>query len=160
LVSKRTAMALLIAGGAFYIVGGLTAGVVLGGLIAFAGGLTGKSTTSEAYTALATYFGWGLFTGIPIIIGGVLVNSNSGKRRKVGGALAIAMAVIGIINTFAGLVVGFVLALVGAIVGLTYKEPAVSAPTITEKIKVRCPNCGNLNEETAQFCQACGAKLR
>jgi hypothetical protein len=109
MVSKRTAMALIIAGGAFYIVGGLAAGFVLGGLIAFAGGLAGKSTTNEANTALATYLGWGLFTGIPIIIGGILVNSTSGKRRKIGGALAIVMALIGIINTFAGLAIGFVL---------------------------------------------------
>ncbi len=156
-------MVLLIAGGAFYIVGGLTAGFILGGLIAFMGGLSGQSMTTEANTALATYLGIGLFTGILIIIGGLLVNSPSGTRRKIGGALAIIMALIGIINTMAGLVVGFVLTLVGAIVGLTYKEPEATqqAQQVTiEKVKVRCQSCGHLNEETATFCQGCGAKLK
>jgi hypothetical protein len=123
LVSKRIAMGLLIAGGAFYIVGGLAAGFLVGGLIAFSAGLAGRPTPSEANMAMATYLGWGLFTGIPIIIGGLLVNSASGTRRKIGGALAIVMGLVGLINTFAGLAVGFVLTLVGAILGLVYKEP-------------------------------------
>jgi hypothetical protein len=161
LVSKRTAMALLIAGGAFYIVGGLAAGTILAALVAFGSGLAGTSGTTQENAALATFFGWGLFTGIPIIIGGILVNSTSSKLRKIGGALAIVMALVGIINTIAGLIIGFVLTLVGSIVGFTYKEPEVAQPTpTTEKIKVRCPACANLNEETAQFCQGCGAKLR
>lgn len=160
MVSKRTGMALLIAGGAFYIVGGLAAGFILGGLIAFTGGLSGRSMTTEANTALTTYFGWGLFTGVLIIIGGLLVNSPSGRRRKIGGALAIIMALIGIINTIAGLVIGFVLTLVGAIVGLTYKEPEATPQVTSEKVKVRCQSCGHLNEETATFCQSCGAKLK
>lgn len=162
MVSKRTGMVLLVAGGAFYIVGGLAAGFILGGLLAFMGGLSGQSMTTQANTALATYFGWGLFTGVLIIIGGLLVNSPSGRRRKIGGALAIIMALIGIINTLAGLVIGFVLTLVGAIIGLTYKEPEATqeAQVTIEKVKVRCPSCGHLNEETATFCQSCGAKLK
>jgi hypothetical protein len=153
-------MILLITGGAFYIVGGLAAGFILGGLIAFTGGLAGTSRIAEANAAVATYFGWGLSTGVLIIIGGLLVNSPSGKRRKIGGALAIIMALIGIINTLAGLAIGFVLTLVGAIIGLTYKEPEATQQVTSEKIKVRCQSCGHLNEETATFCQSCGAKLK
>jgi len=29
----------------------------------------------------------------------------------------------------------------------------------TEVVKVRCPNCGHLNPETAKFCSECGANL-
>ena len=29
-----------------------------------------------------------------------------------------------------------------------------------EIIRIRCPKCGNINDETANFCNACGSTLR
>ena len=157
-------MALLIAGGAFYIVGGIVAGMIVGGLMVFSGALSGQSMTAQASGVLATSIGFGLLTGVLIIIGGVMVNSGSRKVRIIGGVLAITMSVIGLVNTAAGLVIGFVLTLVGAIVGITHKEPEgapqAARQVTVERVKVRCTSCGHLNEDESTFCRACGAKLK
>jgi hypothetical protein len=120
-LDKKTAMILTLVGGIFYVIGGLLAGLVVGGLTAFTGGLTGNpQALQEASNHFATIFGTGLITGIIIIIGSVMINSNSSKLRKVGGIIAIIMALLGIVNTLGGLLIGFILTMVGSIYGITY----------------------------------------
>lgn len=129
-MDKRTSMILMVIGGAFYIVGGAVAYFIVATVGGAVVGLTGntnfaKQTTETMSTVVAT----GLISGALIIIGGVLVNSESRRNRIVGGVLGILGALIGIINTLAGLIVGLVLTLVGAIGGMTYKEQPPQRPT-------------------------------
>lgn len=42
--------------------------------------------------------------------------------------------------------------------GLTMPAP-VTAPGAQTVVKVKCKNCGHLNEESARFCDACGQTL-
>ncbi|MEM1702942.1 MAG: hypothetical protein QXQ31_02685 [Zestosphaera sp.] len=128
-MNKKTCMILMIVGGAFYIVGGFVATLVVGALGGLTAGLTGSPEIAKrAQEAMTAVIATGFISGILIIIGGVLVNSEVRSRRIIGGALGIIGALIGIINTFAGLVIGLVLTLVGAVGGITYK-PSTPQPS-------------------------------
>ncbi|MGD0396931.1 MAG: zinc ribbon domain-containing protein [Nitrososphaerales archaeon] len=117
----------------------------------------------------------GIFTGALIITGGALLNSDSPGRRKSGGILSIAMMVIGAVFTLGGLLIGFILVLIGSVIGLTYKgEPDVvvgvtpmgpawsapvgESPTAQRPVKF-CIKCGSALYEGAVFCGVCGAPI-
>jgi len=127
-VKKRTAMILTVSGGAFYIIGGFVAYLVVAGLGGFTAGLTGSQelvkSTQEAMTAAIVT---GLITGIIIIVCGILINSESSRNRKIGAIIAIIVAILGTFNTFGGLLIGLVLTIIGASVGLTYKPKQTSS---------------------------------
>src|SRR5208282_2627956 len=93
-----------------------------------------------------------------IIAGGVMLNSDNSGTRKAGGIVALVMMLIGAIPTLGGLVIGFILVLIGGILGLTYKPtmpdfvigyqqvptPMRAAQTSAQSFGPRnfCPKCG------------------
>lgn len=113
---------------------------------------------------------FGLFTGALIIVGGTLLNSETAGRRKSGGILAICMMVIGAIPTLGGIGIGFILTLVGGVLGMTYKErfpgtsfrgaPAAVVPSAAQPDsgpgQKFCVRCGSPHQFGAQFCGNCG----
>lgn len=128
-MNKKTCMILMVVGGAFYIIGGLAATFLVAALGGIAVGLTGSPEVArQAQEAMVTAIITGFISGVLIIVGGVLVNSEIRSRRVIGGALGIIGALIGIMNTFAGLLIGLVLTLVGVIGGITYK-PSTPQPS-------------------------------
>jgi len=165
MVDKKTAMILTLVGGTFYIVGGLVAGLFAEGLTAFTGGLTGNSNAmNDASGAFATIFAVGLITGIFIIISSLLINSNTSAYRKIGGVLAIIMALIGIIDTVGGLLIGFVMVLAGSIFGLTYHEIKPSQMTVPLSVppstkQYCCKICGAGVSPNQRYCPQCGRQL-
>jgi hypothetical protein len=123
-VSKTAAMVLTIIGGVFYIMGGFIAGAIVWAALGSLSVLLGSPNPTEVATsALMTSIEVGLFSGIIIIIGGVLIHARSRKVRVIGGVLAIVGMLVGIINTFGGLLIGLILTLLGSIFGFLYKEP-------------------------------------
>lgn len=136
---------------------------------------------SGSVTAISDFLlGIGIVTGLFIIFGGVLINSESGGKRKAGGVLVIAMILVGGLTTLGGLVIGFILAGIGAYLGLTYKSsgrgmvfglgPVGSVtlgPSGPQESNVPagtgplsyCIKCGSQIREGAVFCGACGARV-
>jgi hypothetical protein len=173
LVSKQVGAVFTILGGAFYIIGALLGTFVfaLFGAIASFSNTSGISTAGVA-DAVAAVFLFGVFTGVLIIVGGVLLNSDSSGRRKSGGILAIAMMVIGAAPTLGGLLIGFVFTLVGTVVGLTYKgEPdliigmrpmppqaSVGGSTSRQSLNY-CIKCGSPLHTGSVYCGVCGAEV-
>jgi hypothetical protein len=172
LVSKQIGAIFAILGGVFYIIGSFVGGALLFG---FSGLYMSYGAAEEAGVAFAVF---GVFAGVLIIVGGALLNADSSGRRKAGGILAVVMMVLGAIPTLGGLGIGFLLALIGSVIGLTYKgqpdfvigmapmspfQPsmppqAVSIPVAKGRIRY-CMMCGSPLDAGAVFCGSCGAKI-
>jgi hypothetical protein len=124
--------------------------------------------------------GFDILSGALIVLGGFLLNSRDGGRRKAGGILAIVMTVFGALTSLGGFIIGFILALVVSIFGLTYKpEPSdvgyagpanIAFPAAPQTNPVPdytalpgrvnyCPKCGARLREGSVFCASCGAKV-
>jgi zinc-ribbon domain len=200
LATKKTAAILAVIGGVFYMIGGALVAALLGSVSSGLGGLgsaggisflgpfeVDNSNTSSGLGGLGmgnlsgltdVILAIGLVSGILIIFGGVLINSESSGRRKAGGIIVIVMALVGGLTTLGGLLVGFVLAGIGAYLGLTYKSRGMviglgpvgmltlgsqggaeaSAPAGTGPLNY-CIKCGSQIKAGAVFCGACGARI-
>jgi hypothetical protein len=119
-LGKTLAVAFTTIGGLFYLAGAFVGGV-LAALFGIAGILLGKTSASGAAAMVSLVFYLGIASGIAIIVGGALVFA-SPRLRKIGAIIVLAFAAIGAIPAVFGMVIGLVLALVGGIVALTYKE--------------------------------------
>jgi hypothetical protein len=121
------AFVLSLIGGIIYIlVGGLVAAAA-----AFLGGMFGAVGMGIAGAAVATVGAIGLISGIIMIVGAAMMNSSEKSRVRTGSILVLIFALVGAIFTFGGLVVGFILALIGSILGLTWNPSAVMPPPPT-----------------------------
>lgn len=127
-MEKRTAMILMVAGGAFYIAGGVVMAYIITVLKGIETGLRGGGSQEDLWTAVTPIIITGFVTGLLIIIGGVLVNSENRRNRVIGGVLGIVMALLGAVNTLGGLIVGILLSIIGSAAGLTYKHPTKMPP--------------------------------
>jgi hypothetical protein len=188
-------------GGIFYIIGGalvaallssISSGLGLGllgsGSIGYLGPFEVNSSSSSlglgglgsgSFDAITdTVLIVGVVAGALIIFGGVLINSESSGRRKAGGILVVVMILVGSLTTLGGLLIGFVLAGIGAYLGLTYRSrgmviglgpvgsltlgsqggPQASTPAGTGPLNY-CIKCGSRIREGAVFCGACGARI-
>jgi hypothetical protein len=126
LVSKVIGAILTIVGGVLYVLGSFLGTAMFGGffaaLLRISSARGGTVSTSGLTTALTLLLALGITAGGLIILGGILLNSDRSQWRKVGGILAIGMALIGFIPSLGGFALGFCITLMGAILGLTYKE--------------------------------------
>jgi len=192
---------LTIVGGVFYVIGGAVVGLLLESLSSLGGDLglgsnglcplipqfpctntlpslseTGGSGLDSLGYLVA---GFGVFAGVLIIVGGVLFTSEDPARRKIGGILAIIMILIGGLATLGGLLIGFILAVIGVYLGLTYKsnsqmviglgpvgslhlgpQAAPLSNTLAGSGPLNyCIKCGSQIRPGAVFCGACGARV-
>ncbi len=124
------AFVLSLIGGILY----LLIGIVIAALAAVIGGLASIAGYGAAGLAVVAVGGIGLVCGIVIIIGAVMMNSSNRSRVRVASVIVLVFTIIGAIFTLGGLVIGFILALIGSILGLTWKPTAsmVSAPPQTQ----------------------------
>ncbi|MCS7125343.1 MAG: hypothetical protein NZ929_00290 [Aigarchaeota archaeon] len=111
------AFALSLIGGIFIIIGSLVTALVtvlFGGvlmLIPFVGGLG----------ALIIVFGIiGLVFGIITLIGATMINSGDPSKVRTGSILVLIFSILSLL-TGGGFIIGFILALIGSILGLTWK---------------------------------------
>jgi hypothetical protein len=121
------AFVLSLIGGIFILIGSLIvstlAGVVGGAmmLIPFLGG----------FGALLIFLGiLGVILGIIIIIGAIMINSGDPSRVRIGSILVLIFSILSLFTTNGGFIVGFILALIGSILGLVWKpsERRAGAP--------------------------------
>jgi hypothetical protein len=179
-------------GGVFYIIGAVVVAVLVGSLSSLSsssyGDLFGTDTsTIESGLSAGSLDGIsndilviGVIVGLVMVFGGVLFNSESATRRKAGGILVVLMIIIGGIPTLGGLLIGFILAVIGAYLGITYKSNMrgitiglgpVGSIALGSQAGFQptgpagmgplnyCIKCGSPIRSGAVFCGACGARV-
>ncbi len=99
---------------------------LLGGIFVLLGGIAvtmlgAAVTLFFAHAAIGGLLGLlGIIAGIIIIVAAVLLNSTDESRVKEWSVVALVLTIISIVNG-GGFIIGFILGLVGSILGLTYK---------------------------------------
>src|SRR5438445_8343350 len=130
---KPTAATILsIIGGVFIVIGGLTIATV-GSLISIFGS-SGNFTVNNQ-TANPTQFGQSVATlgyigvamGIVTIIGGIMMYSKP-TSAKTWGIIVLLLSLFSWITTLGGFFIGFLLALIGGILGITFKSSSTPTP--------------------------------
>jgi len=184
LASKQAAAVLTIIGGVFYLVGSVVGSIITAlasDLTSLSSGFNPSNPGASSIPSISSIpnlsssfslavLGFGALCGAVIIVGGALINSDNAGWRKGGGILALAAMVIGAVPDVGGLLIGFILILVGGILGLTYKpnEPdirigIVQAPqassTMNSGSGTYCIKCGKQLHEGALFCKYCGSPV-
>lgn len=113
----------LIGGIIYLLVGALIA--VGAAFIGSVAGLAGAGAIGLAVVAVGSI---GLVSGVVMIIGAAIMNTSDKSRVKTGSILVLVFTLIGAIFTVGGFLVGFILALIGSILGLTWKPSMPMAP--------------------------------
>jgi hypothetical protein len=161
------AMVLSIIGGIFVLLGGA--------VVAFVGSLISTLDTSGlglggGFTVLGVI---GIILGLIMIVGGIMISSNP-QSHTMWGVIILILSIVSWITSFGGLVIGFILGLIGGILAITFKPTTMGAPymggamtggmppqgpTQTSPNMVRCNSCGAMSPMGTTKCPACGASL-
>jgi len=124
-----TAVIMMIVGGAFYIAGGFATGLLVESLGGLAARLGSRTASAEALQTARIFIATGLISGIAIIVGAALANTGNRMKIRVGAILAIVFSLVGLGNTFGGLIIGLVLAIAGSALALIWKpKEALAQP--------------------------------
>lgn len=91
--------------------------------------LPNVSGISDVRTVLVVVGSLGLISGVIMVIGSMLMNSENRSRVRTGAILVLVFTIIDAIFTAGGFVIGFVLGLVGSILGLFWKPSAQMPPS-------------------------------
>lgn len=65
----------------------------------------------------------GVIWGIITLIGAIMMNSTDKSRVRIGSILVLIFSIISWFGSLGGLILGFLLGLIGAILGLTWNPP-------------------------------------
>jgi len=104
-----------------------------------------------AGVAVFIYGLMGLIWGIIVLVGAFMMSSDP-KKAKTGGVLVLIFSILSLFGAAGGLIIGFILGIVGGILGITWK------PTKEiEEEKRTCLNCGRLYPIRFSHCPYCGA---
>jgi hypothetical protein len=144
-------MVLAIIGGVFILLGGLFELAVASVISAFTFGVVGGSLV--AFGALGTVL------GILIIVLAALLYVNT-EHHTIFGVLILVFSVISLTSFLGGFVLGFILALIGGILAITWKPtPAPVYYAAPAPVQRMCPKCGRAVDPTTKFCPHCGNAL-
>ena len=95
--------------------------------------------------------------GLLIVVFGVLLYV-SPEHHVPYGVLVLVLSVVSLVG-LGGLIIGFILALIGGILGIVHK-PTPAAPQVVFVQPQRiCPKCGRPQGNDVRFCSACGNPL-
>ena len=124
MAEKPTAAFILsLIGGVIY----LLVGIVIASAASFIGSLSSVAPMGMIGAAVAVVGAVGIISGIIMVVGAIMMNSSERSRVRTGAVLVLVLTIIGAIFTVGGFVIGFILALIGSILGLTWK-PSESMP--------------------------------
>ena len=116
------AFALSLIGGIFILLGGLVY-VALGSAVGSLGFGFGGSV-------IAGLGAFGLICGILIILGAVWINSGEKDKVRNGAILVLIFSILSWLGGAGGFFIGFLLGLIGAILGLTWNPPTTTTTQI------------------------------
>lgn len=111
------AFALSLVAGIFIILGGISMMAILGTL----GGALGALGFGGAGATLIIIGVLGLVWGILTLIGAIMMNSGDPSKVRTGSILVLIFSIISWFGAIGGFFIGFLLGLIGAILGLTWK---------------------------------------
>lgn len=123
------AATLSLVGGILYLLVGL---LVLGSASVLSSALSGFRETFPVSTQFFQEAGLiGLVSGLVMVVSAVRMRSSSAKSVRISSALVLFFTFIGGVFTLGGFLIGFLLALVGSIMGLTWR-PSRKLPEFRE----------------------------
>ncbi len=126
MVEKPTAAFVLsLIAGILILLGGILGAIVgiIGG--AMVGAIPGLGWLGGLIVALGLI---GLIFGILVIVGAVMINSGERDKVKTGSIIVLIFSILSLfVGGTGGFVIGFILGLIGSILGLTWK-PSEEAP--------------------------------
>ncbi|MEM4489477.1 MAG: DUF6114 domain-containing protein [Desulfurococcaceae archaeon] len=99
-------------------------------LVIVAGGLVGEILPVVG-GVVATVGVVGLFLGVLMIVGAIMINTGEPGKVKTGSILVLVFSILSLFISGGGFLIGFILGLIGGILGLTWKPPQKLAPTTT-----------------------------
>jgi hypothetical protein len=173
LADKPTAaMVLSLLGGIFVILGGLFIAFV-GSFVASFGYLAnGGANPGTVVTIVGVV---GIIFGLIMIVGAVMMYSNP-TSAKMWGIIVLVLSILSWFTAVGGLVIGFLLGLIGGILAIVFKPSMVpgamppqpmgsmpmgsmgSSPTMGS-MGMTCKNCGASIPAGATRCPGCGASV-
>ena len=167
--TPTAAFVLSLIGGIFILIGGLAVvgiGMLLGALggLGSVNGLSSLSglgnlssisgSTGGAGAPITALGGVGVLLGIAAVAVAVMMHLRSGRHR-LWGALMLGFSAVSWVTSLGGLLIGFLLALIGGVLAISWKPsagPSASPPQITRV----CPACGTVLQRDTKFCPNCG----
>ena len=157
-------MVLSLIGGIFILIGGAilaTAGSFISGL----GTIAGFGAVGNTLLILGIV---GVIFGLLVIVGGVMMYVNPAKHTM-WGVIVLVLSILSWVTAIGGLVIGFLLGLIGGILGLVFKPSMAPSPmppsgmgampTSTMAGGMTCRNCGASIPMGATKCPSCGASV-
>jgi len=102
----------------------------------------------------------GVLWGTLIIIGAAMLYTRP-KQHARWSIIVLVFSFLSWIGTVGGLFIGFILGLIGGILGIIWK-PTAAQPTLTtppSSTTRTCPNCGTVMYTDAKYCPKCGKEL-
>ena len=174
------AFVLSLLGGIFCVIGGLVLIGIgafvdslgslggLGGLSSLTGGLgnfTGNlgnltsiaGSTSSGGFSIANLGELGVLMGIATVALAVMILKVP-ERHQLWGASVLVLSILSIAGSLGGLLLGFILGLVGGVLAISWKPNAAAAAPPIQITRI-CPNCGTVIQKDAKFCSYCGKSL-
>jgi hypothetical protein len=148
-----TAMVLSLIGGVFILLGGLAEAWVGANLSAFS---FASRLAGIAGAELVAIGALGIVVGLVIVVLAVFLHSHP-QMHLVLGVLILVLSFVSLLSFFGGFVAGFLLALIGGVLAISWKPSTVylaAAP-----VQRVCPKCGRVIDPTVKFCPHCGAAL-
>ena len=114
---------------------------LIGGILILLGGIFGAiiGIIGGAAMSIVPGFGWlsgliialgilGLIFGIIVILGAIMINSGERGKVRTGSILVLIFSILSLfVGGTGGFIIGFILSLIGSILGLTWK-PSEKAP--------------------------------
>jgi hypothetical protein len=149
LIKPTAAFILSLIGGIF---------ILLWGLVLFAVGVAISNSTLGVFGGdVLIVGGVEIVCGLIVMIAGILLYVNP-EQHSMFGVLVLVFSIVSLVG-LGGLLLGFILALIGGILGITHK-PNPPAPTVVYVQPQRfCSKCGRAAGPGVQFCAFCGNPL-
>ncbi len=170
-------MVLSLIGGIFILIGGAFQAFV-GAIISS----IGTTSTGQSTTGIGSTIGIlgivGIILGIIVIVGGVMMYSNPQSHTMWGVIVLVLSLVSFATSSIGGFVIGFLLALIGGILGIVFKPSmmpqagmggmpmgppttayGMGAPAAPAMTSIKCPACGSTVAAGSTKCPNCGATL-
>ncbi len=107
----------------------LIVGVIVTAAATVVSSLPKLSGISDVRAVLVVVGGIGLVSGVIMTVGSLWMNSENRSRVRTGAILVLVFTFVGSLFTVGGFFLGFVLGLVGSILGLVWKPPAEVPPS-------------------------------
>ena len=114
------AFVLSLFGGIIY----LLVGLVVSAFPSFLGSYADLAGVPGVGVAIAVVGGVGLISGVLMFVGSIMMKTTRTSRVRMGSVLVLVFTIIGAAFTVGGFGVGFILALIGSIMGLVWKPSA------------------------------------